>query len=745
MSRNAPVTSPSLQPAAVAPPRRSLAGYSLAAAFSLMGGCQFLPPAHDSSVGSRPGESVEEEATPAKIPRRLAQEGVRLLEQGEFESAGRLFNAALKFAPDSGELNLLAGLVYHLEFNRGLPDSKDLAEVAYQLAIRQSPADARPLVQLGRLHLDTRQYELANDDFSRAVERDPSSTDAIMGLLQSSYLTGDLKTAFWANDLLERKGVGIEITGRAKAVLAAVGAGPAEYERTLQEYFDQSSLAEPAGRRLRERLKRLRELVEGAKWLHQESRPSASNSAAGLMMVADAAPGAESGSTSSTGPAAAMGTSQEPPTASPGVATPVVENAAPAPMAAVVPGGPRKKWFECAEAPQAPGQFGAVPGAFGQPGGFGGLPGFGAPVGGFQGFGMPGQQGGPSGDETMALPPLPAPCIGATMPRMAVIDAVLVRTEDTVSRSYGINLLQGLGVFMSYTRNTVNTNNDTPGSSSGTQAVITRAWGLSQPNAFLNYSLNIANAANNRNEVIARPSLVALDRMSSTFFSGASLTLGLSGQAGGASSIIDKQVGISLSVTPTFVDDEAMILAVKATRSFIQPGLTGAASSFNQQLTTSRNAVTANVSVRFGETLILSGLTEREVQRADTGVPLLKDIPLLQYLFKNSLNSDFNRTVLVMITPRKPVVTEEDMAMAAAERDRKGEGGKTKRYAFHWRLSEYEETLSRYAPNLDTVVLSLRNNQLYKNFTSRDLVDDTWMAKGAWRSLARDVLELLYH
>ena len=71
--------------------------------------------------------------------------------------------------------------------------------------------------------------------------------------------------------------------------------------------------------------------------------------------------------------------------------------------------------------------------------------------------------------------------------------------------------------------------------------------------------------------------------------------------------------------------------------------------------------------------------------------------------------------------------------------------GKTKRYAFHWRLSEYEETLSRYAPNLDTVVLSLRNNQLYKNFTSRDLVDDTWMAKGAWRSLARDVLELLYH
>ena len=292
---------------------------------------------------------------------------------------------------------------------------------------------------------------------------------------------------------------------------------------------------------------------------------------------------------------------------------------------------------------------------------------------------------------------------------MAVIDAVLVRTEETINRSYGVNLLQNLNLFFSYSRNfdsaaSTNVNGGNPVDTT----VVSRAWGLSQPNSFLQYSLNIANAASSRNEVIARPPLLAVDRMASNFFSGSSITL-----------------------------------AVKATRSFVQPGV-AAGSSFSQQLNTSRNAVTANVAVKFGETLILSGLTEREVQRGNNGVPVLRDVPGLQYLFDNTVNSDFNRTVLIMITPRKPVVNEDDLAKASAEVARRGES-RTKRYAFYWRIKEYEEVLSRYAPNLDTVVLSLKNNRLYRNFSSRDLVDDTWAAQDPMKNFVRDLTELLYH
>jgi type II secretory pathway component GspD/PulD (secretin) len=224
------------------------------------------------------------------------------------------------------------------------------------------------------------------------------------------------------------------------------------------------------------------------------------------------------------------------------------------------------------------------------------------------------------------------------------------------------------------------------------------------------------------------------------------VTLGLTGNAGSIGTISDKQVGISLSVTPTFVDNESMILAIKFTRSFVQPGLAGSASSFSQQLTSSRNAVNANVFVRFGETLILSGLTEREVQRNESGLPLLKDVPLLQYFFNVRQNSDFNRSVLIMLTPRKVVSTEEDKALAIFERNNKdNKSGSKKTYAFHWRIEDFEKTLSKYAPNLDTVVQRLQSNQLYDNFSSKDLTDDTWMSQGRLNNLLRDIKETLYH
>jgi type II secretory pathway component GspD/PulD (secretin) len=324
---------------------------------------------------------------------------------------------------------------------------------------------------------------------------------------------------------------------------------------------------------------------------------------------------------------------------------------------------------------------------------------------------------------------------------MAVIDAVLVRTEEIINRSYGVNLLQNLSAFFSYSR-TYTSTAGTTGGTTGDTAVVSRAWGLSQPGSFLTYALNIANSANSRNEVIARPSLLAIDRLPSSFFSGSQITLGVAGTAGSASTVTDRQVGISLSVTPTFVDDDTVMLAVKATRSFVQPGV-AVGSSFGQQLNTSRNAVTANVSVKFGETLILSGLTEREVQRGDSGVPVLKNVPGLQYLFDSVVNSDFNRTVLIMITPRKPIANEADLEKARRDVADKG-SSRAKRYAFHWRLKEYEEVLARYAPNLDTVVLSLRNNQLYRNFSSRDLVDDTWAAQEPLKKLTRDLKELIY-
>ncbi|HEY4646572.1 MAG TPA: hypothetical protein VIH25_09870, partial [Steroidobacteraceae bacterium] len=89
--------------------------------------------------------------------------------------------------------------------------------------------------------------------------------------------------------------------------------------------------------------------------------------------------------------------------------------------------------------------------------------------------------------------------------------------------------------------------------------------------------------------------------MPSAFFSGRNVTMGIAGTGGSASTITDKPVGISLSVTPTFIDSETMLLAVKAQRSFIEA--VDASITFTSAIQASRNAVSANVLLKMGQTL----------------------------------------------------------------------------------------------------------------------------------------------
>src|SRR5204862_5632091 len=110
---------------------------------------------------------------------------------------------------------------------------------------------------------------------------------------------------------------------------------------------------------------------------------------------------------------------------------------------------------------------------------------------------------------------------------------------------------QGLQVVLSGSISRLKTTGTTP------VVTNTKAFGLalgSTAAAGILYTLNIANATETNDEVIARPTLVVLDRQPSQFFSGANISIALAGQYGG--SVVEKPIGVSLSVTPTFIDDD---------------------------------------------------------------------------------------------------------------------------------------------------------------------------------------------
>ena len=341
-------------------------------------------------------------------------------------------------------------------------------------------------------------------------------------------------------------------------------------------------------------------------------------------------------------------------------------------------------------------------------------------------------------DETVALSALPVPCKGAGSPRMAVLDVAIIRTEDNATSSYGINLLNGLTYVLNNAIQVTDILGSTSGSSPTRSVTITRQRSRGFPDGGIAYSLNIANATDARSEVLARPSLVALDRKPSTFFSGRNLTLGIAGQAGGASAFTDRPVGVSLSVTPTFIDEETLLVSVRAARSFLEQVDFNVA--FGQTMQTSRNAVTANVALKFGQTLILSGLSEREIERSSTGVPVLQDIPLLQYLFRNKTTQNFTSSVLVLITPRKPVSDRDEMLRAIAEK----EAGKGGRYALLQKLEEHVKHAQGATPNLDTVYSHQLDNTLYLQFRSGDVSAETWIQPSRLEQFFADLADLLY-
>jgi type IV pilus assembly protein PilQ len=114
-----------------------------------------------------------------------------------------------------------------------------------------------------------------------------------------------------------------------------------------------------------------------------------------------------------------------------------------------------------------------------------------------------------------------------------------------------------------------------------------------------------------------------------------------------------KDIGITLKVTPHINQDNFITLDVDPEVSN-QVGVTtfggGAGGTAEIPIVDSRNATT-RVVVKSGETLVIGGLIRTDETVIKSGVPLLKDIPVLGYLFKHSSKELIKSDLMVFITP----------------------------------------------------------------------------------------------
>lgn len=257
--------------------------------------------------------------------------------------------------------------------------------------------------------------------------------------------------------------------------------------------------------------------------------------------------------------------------------------------------------------------------------------------------------------------------------RMVIVDVVLISTTEDANSSYGINLLKGLQLQFG------NPLTNTPGlSKSFTNTVdqagaITSSQTISQSISIpsITYSLNIADALNDRDEVIAKPSLVALAGQTSEFFSGSQVqAAAVSGGAGSAIQI-SQEVGVKLSIRPDFLPGDAVRLQIAAQRTFLMTPSNSVV--FQYRLDTSKTNLSANVVLHYGETLVLGGLTEQETTSSNDGVPILRDIPGINMFFSQHATSNYHKSVLMLITPRRPIYSSQAAEARSAANDKMSE------------------------------------------------------------------------
>jgi general secretion pathway protein D len=139
---------------------------------------------------------------------------------------------------------------------------------------------------------------------------------------------------------------------------------------------------------------------------------------------------------------------------------------------------------------------------------------------------------------------------------------------------------------------------------------------------------------------------------------------GINGQA--SSQYNEQFVGISLSVTPLINPDGLVVMDINQNVQQLGPNYT---IDGNPVPSTTQRSAQATVSVRDRDTIILGGMIQTTKNVSNAGVPLLKDIPGLGYLFRSS-SSDNQRTELIVLI-RPTVLPTPEAAAHVAEQELK--------------------------------------------------------------------------
>ncbi|MFA6903729.1 MAG: type IV pilus secretin PilQ [Gallionellaceae bacterium] len=228
--------------------------------------------------------------------------------------------------------------------------------------------------------------------------------------------------------------------------------------------------------------------------------------------------------------------------------------------------------------------------------------------------------------------------------RQVVIEARFVEAFESFSRT--------LGGKLSSTSNPINPPNYLqPGTGVGTGNVNLPGHGgggvlglvfTAASGQALSLELT-ASQIDGKTKSIASPRVLTADSTAAVIEAGTEIPYATTSAAG--TNIQFKPAKLSLNVTPKITPDDKVNMKVTLTQDTVGATFGGVPSINTKKVDT-------QVLVENGGTLVIGGVYTQNEAESKNSVPLLADIPILGWLFKNETKSSDKRELLVFITPR---------------------------------------------------------------------------------------------
>jgi len=167
--------------------------------------------------------------------------------------------------------------------------------------------------------------------------------------------------------------------------------------------------------------------------------------------------------------------------------------------------------------------------------------------------------------------------------------------------------------------------------------------------------------------VLARPNVTAISGETASFFSGGEYPLP-AGFEDGAIIFEYKKYGVLLDFVPTIVDSGRIVLTVRPEVSQRSDTDSLTVTGIDIPVINVRRAETT-VEVGDGESIVIAGLYRDQGEAVEAGVPVLKDIPLLNLLFGTRTVRSNATELIVVVTAR---LTEAATVPPPADRQTPG-------------------------------------------------------------------------